>query len=146
MSVIVAPAAESRDKVASKALVTASSRSSRTYCCGTAKRRLASGNSSGRRIGSPANTLSRMAQQATLAASGPMLSSEKDSGAAPSSGTRACVGLKPVMPQKADGMRTDPPVSVPSAATAMPSVTDTAAPEDDPPGTRARSCGLPGVP
>src|SRR5258708_26972984 len=38
------------------------------------------------------------------------------------------------MPHSAAGMRTEPPVSVPSANAAMPSLTDTAAPEDDPPG------------
>jgi hypothetical protein len=40
------------------------------------------------------------------------------------------------MPHKAAGMRHEPPVSVPSAPNAMPSVTDTAAPEDEPPGMR----------
>ena len=39
------------------------------------------------------------------------------------------------MPQNAAGMRQDPPVSVPSATTAMPSATDTAAPLLLPPGT-----------
>jgi len=34
-------------------------------------------------------------------------------------------------------MRHEPPVSVPSAPNAMPSLTDTAAPEDEPPGMRA---------
>ena len=90
-----------------------------------------------------------MAQQRTLAASGPMESSEVDSGTVPSIGTRRCVGLKPVSPQSADGMRTEPPVSEPMPTTAMPSVTDTAAPLDEPPGMRpppARSHGFFGVP
>ena len=45
-------------------------------------------------------------------------------------------------------MRTEPPVSVPSPTAAMPSDTDTAAPEDEPPGIRpvARSQGERGVP
>ena len=45
-------------------------------------------------------------------------------------------------------MRQEPPVSVPIAPNAMPSETDTAAPDDDPPGMRAdfRSYGLKGVP
>ena len=76
------------------------------------------------------------AQQATLRAIGPMESSEVDRGTTPSAGTRRAVGLKPVSPQSAAGMRMEPPVSVPMAASAMPSVTDTAAPEDDPPGMR----------
>jgi hypothetical protein len=35
-------------------------------------------------------------------------------------------------------MRTEPPVSVPIPTTAPPSLTDTAAPEDDPPGITGR--------
>ena len=54
--------------------------------------------------------------------------------------------MNPTMPQPAAGLRTEPPVSVPSAATAMRSATETAAPADEPPGTRLRSAGLPGVP
>ena len=52
------------------------------------------------------------------------------------------------IPHIAAGIRHDPPVSVPSAANAMPSLTETAAPEEDPPGIRpvARSHGLAGVP
>jgi hypothetical protein len=38
-------------------------------------------------------------------------------------------------PQKADGIRTEPPVPDPTATAAMPSETETAAPEDEPPGT-----------
>ena len=87
-----------------------------------------------------------IAQQATLLASGPIESKVVDSGVAPSRGTRFCVGLKPAMPQNAAGMRTDPPVSVPIPTTAWPSATDTAAPEEEPPGIRRRSYGLPGVP
>ena len=50
------------------------------------------------------------------------------------------------MPQSAAGMRIEPPVSVPMAISHMPSATATPPPEDEPPGTRARSAGLPGVP
>ena len=52
------------------------------------------------------------------------------------------------MPQKAAGMRHDPPVSVPSPAAAIPSATATAVPEELPPGILldARSQGLEGVP
>ena len=87
-----------------------------------------------------------MAQHSTELASGPIESSEVESGTTPSIGTRRAVGLKPMMPHTAAGMRTEPPVSVPSAATAMRSATETAAPEEEPPGTRLRSAGLPGVP
>src|SRR5260221_11230885 len=98
--------------------------------------------------GSPASTESSRAQHATLGASGPIESRLNDSGRQPSRGTRRAVGLKPVMPHSAAGMRTEPPVSGPIAAAAMPSVTDTAAPADEPPGTRPvpRPHGLSGVP
>ena len=80
-----------------------------------------------------------------------MESSELDSGSAPAVGTRRCVGLKPASPHSADGMRTEPPVSEPMPTTAMPSVTDTAAPLEEPPGMRpapldSRPQGLRGVP
>ena len=104
--------------------------------CGAASRNPASGNGTRSVDGSPASTASSTAQQSTVAASGPTESSEVDSGNAPSVGTRRAVGLKPTMPQSAAGIRHEPPVSVPSAPSAMPSVTDTAAPEDEPPGMR----------
>ncbi len=52
------------------------------------------------------------------------------------------------MPHNAAGMRQEPPVSLPIAMSAMPSATETAPPEVEPPGTRpvARSHGLDGVP
>src|SRR5882672_4915729 len=83
---------------------------------------------------SPASTWKIAAQQATVGASGPTESRVVDSGNAPSRGTRAEVGLKPETPHRAAGMRTEPPVSVPSANAAIPSETETAAPEEDPPG------------
>ena len=43
-------------------------------------------------------------------------------------------------------MRHEPPVSVPIAISHMPSAAAIAAPDDEPPGMRARSAGLPGVP
>ena len=76
------------------------------------------------------------------------VSSVNDKGKAPASGVRVCVFLKPTMPHSAAGMRMEPPVSEPSAATAWPSATDTAAPDEEPPGMRATvlSQGLRGVP
>ena len=59
---------------------------------------------------------------------------------------RRLLGLKPTTPHSAAGMRTEPPVSLPIAISHMPSATATAAPAEEPPGTRVRSCGLPGVP
>ncbi|MNT15258.1 hypothetical protein D3C72_1503030 [compost metagenome] len=95
---------------------------------------------------SPLRTASKAAQQATERASGPAESSEVDNGTAPSNGTRRALGLKPVSPQNALGMRIEPPVSVPSAATAMPSATLTAPPEVEPPAMQASSNGVRGVP
>ena len=88
------------------------------------------------------------AQQVTEWPSGPIESRVNESGNAPVSGTRACVGLNPVMPHSADGMRTEPPVSEPIVAAAMPSVTLTAPPDVEPPGMRfaLRSHGFSGVP
>ena len=96
-----------------------------------------------------------MAQQAIELASGPTESSVYDSGNAPALSTREAVGLKPVTPHKAAGMRTEPRVSEPRPITHMPSATATAAPDDEPPGMRpfapspppsARPNGFFGVP
>ena len=50
--------------------------------------------------------------------------------------------MKPTTPQAAAGWRTLPPASVPGAWSTMPDATATAEPDDEPPGTRSRSCGL----
>ncbi len=50
------------------------------------------------------------------------------------------------MPQKAAGMRTEPPPSVPSVSGAMPSATAAALPPDEPPDVRVGSHGLPVTP
>ena len=91
---------------------------------------------------------SRMAQQSTDLAKGPTESKVSESGSTPWRGMREAVGLKPTMPHIAAGMRHEPPVSVPIAAAAMPSATDTAAPEEEPPGMRpaSRCQGFRGVP
>ncbi len=54
----------------------------------------------------------------------------------PSVGTSPKAGFNPTTPQAAAGMRIDPPVSVPMAATAMRITTETAAPPLDPPADR----------
>src|SRR5690606_13727269 len=115
---------------------------------GTAKRNCFSEGATGAACICPDRMASRVAQHATEAARGPMESRLKDSGNAPACGTRRAVGLKPTRPQNAEGIRTEPPVSVPMAATDIRSATETPAPEDDPPGIRpvARSQGLLGVP
>src|ERR1035441_4197074 len=50
------------------------------------------------------------------------------------------------MPQQAAGIRTEPPVSVPSPTSAVAVATATAEPLDEPPGTRPASSGFTGVP
>src|SRR5579872_714724 len=109
-------------------------------------RSASTGTASGTRGGSPASTASVNAQQETLTPIGPTESSVVESGVAPARGIRNCVGFKPARPQKAAGIRTDPPVSVPIATAAIPSATEIGAPDEEPPGIRLRSQGLPGVP
>ena len=48
----------------------------------------------------------------------------------------------PTMPQQVAGLRTEPPVSVPSAAGAMPAASAAPEPLDEPPGCRSRFHGL----
>src|SRR5437016_5741263 len=50
--------------------------------------------------------------------------------------------MSPTMPQNAAGWRMEPPVSEPSAATAVPFATAAAEPPLEPPGTRDLSCGF----
>ena len=53
---------------------------------------------------------------------------------------RPKVGFKPTVPQNADGMRTDPPVSVPIAMNAMPVATAAPEPPEEPPGMHWGLC------
>src|SRR5215510_3761827 len=55
---------------------------------------------------------------------------------------RPKVGLRPVTPQNADGMRTEPPVSDPSEKTQSPAACAEVEPPLEPPGIRERSHGL----
>ena len=50
--------------------------------------------------------------------------------------------MNPTTPQKAAGIRTDPPVSLPSPAKPIPVATATPAPLEDPPACLAGSCGF----
>ncbi len=146
-SSITAPAADSRASARSKAVATVGSSASSTSVRGSARRnpatpRAATGS------GAPASTPSTMRQSCTERVMAHTVSSVNESGNAPARGVRDCVLLKPTRPHSAAGMRIEPPVSEPSPATARPSATDTAAPEDEPPGMRATaaSAGLHGVP
>src|SRR5580692_93773 len=93
-------------------------------------------------------SISRMPSStaATSAPSGPTVSRDGASGYTPCTGTRPQVVLRPTTPQQAAGIRTEPPVSVPSATSASPVATATAEPLDDPPGRRRGSSGFTGVP
>jgi len=61
-------------------------------------------------------------------------------------GTRPNVGLSPTQPQNAAGIRTLPPVSVPTAAAASPAASAAPLPPEEPPGIRLGSWGLRVVP
>jgi hypothetical protein len=50
--------------------------------------------------------------------------------------------LRPKTPQQWDGIRIDPPMSVPSSKLVSPLATAVAGPPEDPPGTRDVSHGL----
>src|SRR5215831_17746886 len=73
---------------------------------------------------------------------GPTWSSDQDSGVTPKRLMRPWVAFKPTMPQKAAGMRIDPPVSVPSEPAHSPAATATPEPLLEPPGLRSRFQGL----
>jgi len=79
---------------------------------------------------------SRGSQSATVRAIGPAWSSDGASGTIPSSGTRPRVGLIVAVPQNADGIRSDPAVSVPVAAGVVPAASAAAEPPLDPPADR----------
>src|SRR5579864_8203040 len=84
--------------------------------------------------------------QAKSRAIGPTLSKLGASGHTPFVEMRPNVVFSPETPQHADGIRIEPPVSVPMAISASPVATATADPLDDPPGMSALSSGFAGVP
>ena len=76
------------------------------------------------------------AASATLRVKGPIWTSgcpQRKASGRVTEGMRPNDGLKPTVPQKAAGMRTEPPPSVPCASAAMPSATAAALPPEDPP-------------
>ena len=79
---------------------------------------------------------------------GPIESRVPDNGNAPCRLINPHVVLRPVMPFNEEGIRTEPPVSEPSAAGARPAATATPDPLDEPPGVRCvfKSQGFQGVP
>ena len=82
----------------------------------------------------------------TEGAIGPPWSRLGASGKQPSSGTSPHVGFKPTTPQHAAGIRIEPPVSEPSAASASPAASAAAEPPLEPPATRPGAIGFGTVP
>jgi hypothetical protein len=95
---------------------------------------------------SPANNRSKRRMSSTVQAITPTLSSVGDSARKSLRPYRLWLARNPTQPLNAAGTRTEPEVSVPTASGAIPTATATAAPEEDPPGTRPGSSGLTGVP
>ncbi len=67
--------------------------------------------------------------------SGPTVSNFAQSGTTPFNDSNPDVVFNPTRSFQVDGMRTEPPVSEPTAAAAKLNATDAAAPEDEPPAT-----------
>src|SRR5262249_44059317 len=84
----------------------------------------------------------RIAASSTVFVIGPIWSRLEVSAMRPDRETEPYVVLSPTTPQNAAGCLIEPPVSEPSAAVAMFAATAAAEPPDDPPATRARSCGF----
>src|SRR5262245_36794135 len=90
---------------------------------------------------SPRSAPYRIAASSTDRHNGPMWSSVALSGTTPSVDRSPKAGFRPTSPQTADGIRIEPPVSVPSDAKHIPSATAAAEPPDEPPGLRLVSIG-----
>ena len=82
------------------------------------------------------------ATSATLRAIGPSTLNVDHAFATGHDGTRPGDGRMPTMPQKLAGLRSEPPMSVPSAIGSMRVASATAAPPLLPPHVLLRSCGL----
>ena len=87
-------------------------------------------------------TSSSSARSSTHLPIGPTVSLVEESGTTPPLGYLFVDGLKPIIPQSAAGIRTDPPVSVPRPATKMPAAIAAAVPPEDPPAILVLSQGF----
>ena len=90
-----------------------------------------------------ARTLSSAPQSASERAIGPAWSRLGASGMIPRTGIRPCVGLTEHTPHSDAGMRSDPAVSVPSAAGTMPQASAAADPPLEPPAEWSSARGFP---
>ena len=86
------------------------------------------------------------AASATVRESGPKWEMESKTVGRMSMGIRPRLGLRPTRPHQAAGMRTEPPMSVPSARGTQPAATAAPEPPEDPPGVRLVSQGLRVIP
>src|SRR3989454_1898307 len=96
----------------------------------------------GERGSGPAIALSNSAASATVRAIGPCTLSEDHAASRGHAGTRPAAVRSPTTLQKAAGLRSEPPVSLPSAIGTMPHASATAAPPLEPPHVFVRSYGL----
>ena len=83
--------------------------------------------------GRPAIVSSSCSHSSALHASGPTVSRDQAVGTTPRVETSPQLGRMPVTPQKAAGIRTEPAVSVPSAASTRPAATAAPLPPLEPP-------------
>ena len=90
----------------------------------------------------PTITSSRIAISVTLLAIGPGVSCTESKGTKPVRDTRPTVGRSPAKALKADGTRTEPPVSDPIPTTPKFAATDAPVPPEDPPDANAVLYGL----
>ncbi len=90
----------------------------------------------------PAMTPSMSARSAADRAIGPGTSSDHDSGSTPWRLSRPKVGLRPLTPHAEAGIRTEPPVSLPSAAGTSRAASAAPEPPLEPPGMWAVFQGL----
>src|SRR4051794_41891129 len=87
-------------------------------------------------------TLRVSARSRTVLASGPSTDRVGQPRNPGSFGTSPNVGFRPATPQNDEGIRIEPPPSVPSANGTIPAATAAPEPPLDPPGVRSRSHGL----
>src|SRR3984957_5331171 len=106
---------------------------------GRAKRSPGSLIESGARESGPAGGLGTKGRSATERPRHPEVLSVDHANAAFGFGTRPMEGRKPTTLQNAAGLRSEPPVSEPSATGTSPQASATAAPPDDPPHVLVRS-------
>src|SRR5439155_11854016 len=92
--------------------------------------------------GSPVKTAYARAQSATDRAIGPIVSNDGANGKQPRMSIFPLEGLKPTVPQQADGMRTEPPVSVPRPSAHKWAASAAAFPPLEPPGVRVGRRGF----